>query len=129
MQPPSNSEGGATLVEVAVAITVVAILAFGVLLGFTTAGVQDRSSYELTRSQNVCTALIEQVESMSFDELLALAGPAQDATPVGGKWQLQVRVTEVQRDLLSIECSSQVQSDGSHFVSLVTLKSKKGENL
>ncbi len=120
-----KDEGGTTLVEVAVAMTVVAILAFGILLGFTTADIQDREAYELTRSQNVCTSMLEQVESLTFTELLNYTG--QVVTFDIDKWHFDVTVNQIQGDLISIEVVSQARSDGSHRVRLVTLKTLKEE--
>ncbi|HGY91492.1 MAG TPA: hypothetical protein ENK43_10000 [Planctomycetes bacterium] len=122
-----RDESGTTLVEVAVAMTVVAILAFGILLGFTTADIQDREAYELTRSQNVCTSMLEQVESLSFTDLLNYTG--QVVTFDIDKWHFDVTVNQLQGDLLSIEVVSTARADGSHRVRLVTLKTLKEEIL
>ena len=119
-------EQGTTLVEVAVAMSTVAILAFGIMLGFTTAGVQDRQSYEVSRSQNVCVSMLEQVESADYTELLQIAGapPLQFAV---GRWRFSVQVTQIQGDLLALEATCQEASSGSYPVRLVTLKTLKEE--
>ncbi len=120
-----RDESGTTLVEVAIAMTVVAILAFGILLGFTTADIQDREAYELTRSQNVCTSMLEQVESLTFADLLNYTG--QVVVFDIDKWHFDVTVNQLQGDLLSIEVVSTSRADGSHRVRLVTLKTLKEE--
>ena len=120
-----ENEAGSTLIEVAIAMATIAVLAFGVLLGFTTASSQDRQSYEFTRAQNACTATIETIEAMPYELLFQYAGPQLPYT--FGEWDLTIQITQVQNDLLALSVTAVSNADGSNQVSLVTLKTMKEE--
>lgn len=120
-----RKDSGFTLLEVAIALVTMSVLALGVMLAFTTSGTQDRTAYETTRNQNVCVAMMEQVEAMTFSGLTALAGEPLEF-PID-RWTFNVTVTQVQFDLLSIETTSAVTADGSGAIRLTTLKARKAE--
>ncbi len=124
MQRP-DGQSGSTLIEVAVAMATVAILSFSVLLGFSTATTQDRQAYEVTRVQNSATAMLEIIESIPHDDLKAIAG-IQFSIYLDSH-VITAQVTEVSDDLLALEATAMVASDGSYPVRLVTLKTRKEE--
>ena len=74
MHASQRRQSGFTLIEVSIAMATVAVLAFGVMLAFTTSSIQDRDAYETTRTQNIAVSMMEQVEAMSFAELQLLDG-------------------------------------------------------
>jgi Tfp pilus assembly protein PilV len=125
---PERSDDGFSLIEIAIAITSTAILALGVMMVFTTAGVQDRDAYETTRTQNVCASLMEQVEAFTFAELAVFAGGTFGWTE--GRWTVQVTVTQIKTDLIAVETRTDVTDDPDDVpVRLVTLKAIKDEVL
>ena len=125
---PNRPDDGFSLIEIAIAITSTAILALGVMMVFTTAGVQDRDAYETTRTQNVCASLMEQVEAFTFDELAVFAGNSFSWTTE--RWTVTVTVTQLQNDLIAVETQSRVTSNPDEEpVRLVTLKAIKDEVL
>lgn len=125
---PRRSDDGFSLIEIAIAITSTAALALGVMMVFTTAGVQDRDAYEVTRTQNVAASLMEQVEAFSFDELAAFAG--NTFTWIIDKWRVTITVTQIQSDLLAVETTARAASDPNETpMRLVTLKAIKDDVL
>jgi Tfp pilus assembly protein PilV len=120
-----RKQDGFTLIEVAVAMSTTAILSLGVLLAFSTSGIQDRGAYETTRSQNVCVAMMEQIESMSFSELQLIAG-APLTFPIE-RWTFVVQVAQITPDLVSIETRARVSSENGGWLRVATLKARKQE--
>ena len=125
---PRRSDDGFSLIEVAIAITSTAALALGVMMVFTTAGVQDRDAYEVTRTQNVAASLMEQAEAFSFDELAVFAGNSFGWTVE--RWEVQITVTQLQTDLIAVETTALVGGDPNAVpIRLVTLKAIKDDVL
>ena len=120
-----DRQDGMTLIEVSIAMATVAIISFGVLLGFSTASAQDRQAFEVTRSQHTAIAMLEQVEATPYEDLFAVAGiPFQ---VVLGKYTYDVQVTQIQADLLALEVICRSTADGSYSIRLVTMKTLKEE--
>ncbi|MCB9831285.1 MAG: type II secretion system protein [Planctomycetes bacterium] len=122
-----RSQQGFTLLEVAIAMMVLAILSFGVMYGFTMAAGQDRDSYELQRAQNHAVSLIEQAESFDYATLFSIAG--QELTFEVENMHYSLLVTQIEGDLLAIEATVSRASDGAYAVTLTTLRTMKDESL
>ena len=128
MQELRNEEGS-SLIEVSIAIASAAVLMLGVMASFTTSNKQDRDAFEETRSQNVCSSMMEQIESLEFEELANYAGltVVQEIE----KWTFTIQVVQIQTDLLAIHVtvSTTNNHDAVPDVELMTLKTIKDESL
>ena len=122
-----SEEAGFTLLEVAIAMTTVAMLAFGVMFGFTTSSFNDRDAFELQRSQSHAVSLLEQAESFDYATLLAVAGQELVFQVEGMRYSLMI--TQIQADLIALRATVQNQASGAHRVTLTTLKTMKRESL
>ncbi len=120
-----HGQAGFTLLEVAIAMVTMAVLAFGVMFGFTAASGQDRQAYELQRSQNHAVSLIEQVESFEYDVLFAISG--NELVFNVENMRYRVTVTQIQSDLLAISARVDHAANGAYPVTLTTLKTMKQE--
>lgn len=123
----TRSQDGSTLVEVAVAMATVAILAFSVMLGFSTSTSQDRQALEVTRLQDAAVALLETFESRDHDELLLLDGWSLPIVPENSSILATITFTEVSDDLVALEVVAVDETTGLNPVRLVTLKTRKEE--
>ena len=127
MNSAQVQQGGFSLLEVAIAMSTLAVLSFGVMFGFTLSGSQDREAYEIQRAQAQAQELIEQAESFSYEDLLAMVG---NPVPFNqGDFTCTITVTQIQGDLLAIVANVKNTQNGAYEVSLTTLKTMKQENL
>ncbi len=122
-----EEEAGFSLLEVAIAMSTIAILSFGVMFGFTISTSQDRDAYEFQRSQALAQELIEQAESFSYDELFNIAGAPLPFTR--GNFTCTITVTQIQADLLAVVADVRTTDSGAYQVTLTTLKTLKQESL
>lgn len=120
-----RNDAGFTLLEVGIAMAATAVLSMGVMLAFSTSGAQDRASYETTRNQNVCVAMMEQIEAMSFDGLQLLSGQYL-VFPVD-RWLFTVWIQQVTVDLISIETTVMIPGEASQTIRVTTLRARKQE--
>ncbi len=123
----SEEEAGFSLLEVAIAMSTIAILSFGVMFGFTISTSQDRDAYEFQRSQAKAQELIEQAESFSYDDLFNIAG--DPLVFFQGDLTCTITVTQIQADLLAVVADVRTTGTGRYQVTLTTLKTLKQESL
>lgn len=120
-----TKESGFTLLEVAMSMSCAAVLAMGVMMAFSTSNVQDRGAYEVTRNQNVCVAMMEQIEALPFGTLELLADQ-QLMFPID-RWLFTVKIVRVSANLLSIETTVEIPAEPNQTIRLATMRAEKQE--
>ena len=90
---------GFTIVEMLITAALVGIVVIGVVSTFTTAFVADRNSQEIMTSRNMAQEIMENMQAVDFDNLLAMNG----TTVTRDDLTANVSVDQVASGLLRVE--------------------------
>ena len=117
--------GGFTLLEITVALAVIAIAALGVLSCLTTGYTIDREAADTITAQNLSRRVIEELLGAPFDDLI----PNYDNTQVDNEgFRATIRAQQVlpaagSPSLIRLQVAVRVDGDNRDLVKVVTLRS------
>ena len=94
-----SSQAGMNLIEVTIAMTILAIMLLGVMAALSNASFAERETSDVLQSQLLLSQVVEETRSVAFDSLLSLNG----TYVVKGSHRANITAGLVNPDLVRIQ--------------------------
>jgi len=95
-QSAAGRRGGLTLVEVLIALTVLAVVLLPVMIGFSQALITTSQSSITTAASSIARARVEDLKAVGYDNTISQGRAAASLKPGDSYFEVQTDVTEIE---------------------------------